>query len=108
MIRGVERGRPTVVPVRHVVDDAEDARRALARLERSAGCGLDRATIGEVVGRVEDAGRSLATLFRRLIIDLGVEDGSPETPHLRAAHEHAHQLADSLRHLAALLDGDRA
>jgi hypothetical protein len=91
-------------PARQAVTDAEAAARALARLERAAGSGeLDRQTVAAVVCRIESGGHSLVGLLRRLVQDLGLDDDSPEAPHLRAAGEHARNLVVSLGGLDAVI-----
>lgn len=95
--------------LRHVVEEADAARLALARLECAAGAGaLDRMTIAEIIGRMESGGHSLVGLLRRLGHDLGADDDSAEAPHLLAAAEHARQLAASLRQLGVVIERPRA
>ncbi|MGH1524458.1 hypothetical protein ACRAWC_10630 [Leifsonia sp. L25] len=95
--------------LRHVVDEADAARLALARLECAAGAGaLDRGTIIEIIGRMESGGHSLVGLLRRLVHDLGADDNSSEAPHLLAAAEHARQLTASLQQLGAVIERPQA
>ena len=106
----VAQTRRAAAQVSTVVDDAEAARLALARLERAAGTGrLDKDTIALLIGRVESGGHSLVGLLRRIARDLEVDDESPEAPHLRAAGEHARQFVVALRELGSVIqdDGER-
>lgn len=87
------------------VGDAEDARRALCRVEQAAGAGrLDRESVAEVVAQLESGGRALAGVLRRLVSDLELDDHSAETPHLRSAGERARLLAEALRDVRAALE----
>lgn len=88
--------------------DAEDARRALCRVEQATGAGrLDRDSVAEVVAQLESGSRALVGVLRRLVRDLELDDDSAETPHLTSAGERARLLAEALRDVRAALE-DRA
>lgn len=88
------------------VGDAEDACRALCRVEQAAGAGrLDRESVAEVVVQLESGGRALVGVLRRLVRDLELDDDSAETPRLTSAGEQARLLTEALRDVRAALEG---